>query len=101
MEPTLAGGLSEEKAATKEVQDLCNAVKSEFLKQCGINAEKFVAVRYRTQVVAGTMYYVAMDIGGEQYCHVTILEHLRHTGKKPSLEKVKCGKTKDDCITGS
>nr|AGX85322.1 cysteine protease inhibitor [Duttaphrynus melanostictus] len=91
------GGLGAEKPATPEIQALCDMVKCAFEQKSGTNAAEFKAICYASQVVAGTMYYVKVDIGGGQCCHLKILQPLP-TGGKVSLSDYQCGKKKEDPI---
>ncbi|XP_073526970.1 leukocyte cysteine proteinase inhibitor 1-like [Phyllobates terribilis] len=94
----VVGGFGAEKPADAEVQDVCKKVKAQFLKQSGKNAAKFVALVYKSQVVAGKNYLVKVDIG-DQFCHLKIFVPLPHTGEDPELLGWQCGKTKNDAIT--
>ncbi|XP_069801085.1 cystatin-A1-like [Dendropsophus ebraccatus] len=94
----LLGGMGAEKPAIPEIQAVCDSVKTEFLKRCGVNAAKFEAVKYRQQVVAGMNYLVKVWLGGDEYCHVLIHEPLPCTGEKPSLGRYQLGKTEQDAM---
>ncbi|XP_071989372.1 cystatin-A-like [Engystomops pustulosus] len=96
--PVMEGGLGAENTADPEVQELVDAIKPEFLKKSGINATKFKATKYKTQVVAGTNYFVKVDVGGGQFVHLRIFKPLPHTGEKPSLSLYQVGKTKQEPI---
>ncbi|CAK8674795.1 unnamed protein product [Clavelina lepadiformis] len=54
---THPGGLGGEKPATSDIQQLCDMVKADVEMKIGKNDE-FVAVTYRSQVVAGTMFFI-------------------------------------------
>ena len=93
------GSASEVRAATPEVQALCDAVKAEMLSKAGAGAgEEFTLVGFRTQVVAGTNYFVKVmleplakySVGTLGYCpddcaFFRIFEPLPHTGQKVEL----------------
>ncbi|KAM3935837.1 cystatin-A-like [Leptodactylus fuscus] len=96
--PILPGGLGAEHSATREIQDYCNLVKPEFLRKTALNVSKFEAISYKSQVVAGTNYYVKVDLGGGQYCHLRIFVPLPHTGGKPSLNNYQLGRSREDPI---
>ncbi|XP_056416205.1 cystatin-A1-like [Hyla sarda] len=97
--PSLVGGIGAEKVADPEIQAACDSIKSEFLKQSGVNAAEFKAMKYKSQVVAGTNYFVRVWLGGDQFCHVKIYKPLPHTGEKPSLAGFHLGSTERDPIT--
>ncbi|XP_071988374.1 cystatin-A-like [Engystomops pustulosus] len=90
-------GLSEEKQATPEVQTFCDKVKDVFLKKSGIKATRYLAVRYRSQVAVGTLYFVLVDVG-DQFCILKILIPLPNSGEGVTLIGFQCGKEKDCSI---
>ncbi|XP_040278788.1 cystatin-B-like [Bufo bufo] len=94
----LVGGVGKEKPANPEIQELCDLVKHEFEVKSGLNAAKFKAVSFKSQVVAGTIYFVKVDVGGDQFCHLRIFKPLPYTGEKATLSDFQCGKKKDDPI---
>ncbi|KAM3932871.1 cystatin-A1-like [Leptodactylus fuscus] len=94
----LIGGLGEEHQANAEIQGYCRSVRARFLKQSQTNARKFKAITYRSQVVAGTNYFVKVWLGGDEYCHLRIFKPLPYTGLRPSLSNFQCGKTKEEAI---
>ncbi|XP_044140076.1 leukocyte cysteine proteinase inhibitor 1-like [Bufo gargarizans] len=94
----VAGGLGEEKPATPEIQELCDSVKHQFEVKSGVNAATWKVICYKSQVVAGMMYYVKVDLGGGQFCFLKIVDPLPHTGEKASLSDYQCGKKKEDPI---
>lgn len=55
---TIPGGLSEEKAATPEIQKICDQMRAEVEKKLQQSLNDFTAKSYKTQVVAGVIYYV-------------------------------------------
>ncbi|XP_075707133.1 cystatin-A1-like [Rhinoderma darwinii] len=97
--PRLVGGLSKEKPADPEAQDVVNSVESEFLKKSGVNAKTFQAVKYRSQVVAGKNYFVKVRLGKDQFCHLRIFAPLTYTNNKPQLKSFQLKKTEKDEIT--
>ncbi|XP_069997750.1 cystatin-A isoform X1 [Penaeus vannamei] len=53
----MAGGISDAKPFSEEVQQLLEAVKSELEEKLGKKLDRFQLVSYKTQVVAGTNYF--------------------------------------------
>ncbi|KAM4044436.1 leukocyte cysteine proteinase inhibitor 1-like [Anomaloglossus baeobatrachus] len=94
----MAGGFGEQKPATAEVQDACDKVKPQFVKETGANAAKFKALFYKSQVVAGINYLVKVDTGCHFY-HLKIYVPLPHTGGAPQLKGWQGGKTRTDALT--
>lgn len=58
----MPGGLSETKPATPEVQDIVNEVKPQFESRENRTYGIFKAIVYKTQVVAGTNYFIKVCI---------------------------------------
>lgn len=83
------GGASAVQAPTPEVQGICDTVKSEILQKVGSESTpEFRLVGFRTQVVAGTNYFVNIDVGGANL-HARIFQALPHTGAGPEVVAVK------------
>ncbi|XP_069997751.1 cystatin-A isoform X2 [Penaeus vannamei] len=82
----MAGGISDAKPFSEEVQQLLEAVKSELEEKLGKKLDRFQLVSYKTQVVAGTNYFaktdralcaLQMDIGGEELVHMRVYRNLQ------------------------
>uniref|UniRef100_A0AAX7U5R0 Cystatin domain-containing protein n=1 Tax=Astatotilapia calliptera TaxID=8154 RepID=A0AAX7U5R0_ASTCA len=54
----MCGGLTEEKEADEEVQKICDAMKPHAEQKAERNFKVFIAQSYKTQVVAGTNYFI-------------------------------------------
>jgi len=72
----LCGGTGDEKEATPEVQALVDQVKGDVVTSLGQEPPAFQATHYKTQVVAGTNYFVRVHIGDEKHVHVRIYKHF-------------------------
>ncbi|XP_066455401.1 cystatin-A-like [Eleutherodactylus coqui] len=94
----IAGGLGCVKPATPEVQELCNQVKAEVEEKHGKKYTKFEATEYKTQMVAGTNYFVKICVDGGEYIHIRMYKTLPHAGEKLSLTSTTPGKTKEEEI---
>ncbi|XP_019647791.1 PREDICTED: cystatin-B-like [Branchiostoma belcheri] len=89
----MMGGASGAQDATPEIQAICDEVKAEVEKQAGVKYRTFQAVSYRSQVVAGTNYFIKVDVGGEKYVHLTVFKGLPHNpGLKVSAVQLNKGK---------
>uniref|UniRef100_A0A8D0C4Z2 Cystatin domain-containing protein n=1 Tax=Salvator merianae TaxID=96440 RepID=A0A8D0C4Z2_SALMN len=93
----MTGGLSDVQPATPDIQKLADQVSEDFNE----NKENqsypiFRAVDYKTQVVAGTNYFIKVDIGQGNYIHLRIFLPLPHTNEGPSLTSFQTGKVESD-----
>ncbi|XP_078512755.1 cystatin-B-like [Lissotriton helveticus] len=93
------GGTGDVKVATPEVQQLCDQLKADVEKHSGENYNEFVAIEYKTQVVAGTNYFIKVHVGCESYVHLRVYKPLPHTGKPAELSSCQTSKTKHDSIS--
>jgi len=94
----MVGGLGESKVATAEVQAMCDKLRGEIEGKAGKKFEQFQAHSYGTQVVAGTNYFVKINVGGDECVHARIFKPLPHTGEPPNVHSVQHPKTKADNI---
>ncbi|NWW69794.1 CYTB protein, partial [Climacteris rufus] len=74
-------------------------VKSQFESQANMNCATFTAIVYKTQVVAGTMYFIKVQVSNADYVHLKVFQSLPHENQGPSLVSFQTGKTKDDPLT--
>ncbi|KAM5182339.1 cystatin-B-like [Mantella aurantiaca] len=95
---TVCGGLGDALPADADIQALCNAVKAEVEKQTGGNFSTFTASSYRSQVVAGKMYYIKVKVGDVEFVHIKLLEPLPHTKSPVSLVSFQLTKKENDKI---
>ncbi|KAH0628605.1 hypothetical protein JD844_009961 [Phrynosoma platyrhinos] len=56
----------------------------------------FSAVEYKTQVVAGTNYFIKVDAGQGEFMHLRIFKPLPQSSEGPSLSSYQTGKTASD-----
>lgn len=92
------GAPSEEKRADKEVQDICDEIKNRVENREKASFPKFEAVCYKTQLVAGTNYFIKVDVGNNSYIHLRVFKTLPHVGGYLELNAVKTGLTKEDSL---
>uniref|UniRef100_A0A3P8WGQ1 Cystatin-B n=1 Tax=Cynoglossus semilaevis TaxID=244447 RepID=A0A3P8WGQ1_CYNSE len=84
----LCGGVNPEMPADKNIQEICDKMKSYVENHAGKKYSVFKAKTYRTQPVAGTNYFVKVHVGGEEYVHLQIFEPLTCNGGEITLSKV-------------
>ncbi|KAL5011070.1 hypothetical protein ScPMuIL_013375 [Solemya velum] len=93
----MPGGLTGEKPANSDVQQITDGVRSEVEAKVGRKFEEYEAVRFRTQVVAGVNYFVKMRVATTDYIHTRIYVPLPGQGGS-TLTSVQTGKTEQDPI---
>ncbi|KAF1386314.1 hypothetical protein PFLUV_G00093370 [Perca fluviatilis] len=83
--------------ATKEIQDLCDQVKSDVENKTTKKYQEYKAVKYRNHFVArlvtGTIYLIKVHVGGDDYIHMFIFRYLN--GGEVALRDVKDHQTID------
>ncbi|XP_028608122.1 cystatin-A-like [Grammomys surdaster] len=94
----IPGGLTEAKPATAEVQEIADQVKAQLEEKTNEKYENFKAVEYKTQVVAGTNYFIKVDVGNDSFIHLKVFKDL--SGEDHfELTGYQTNKTKDDELT--
>jgi len=89
----ICGGTGEAKEATAEVQDLVNGLRAELEKEVSGNMApgNLEATHFKTQVVAGTNYFVRVRDTSGSHFHLRIYKHFSGTvqlsGVKPATEE--------------
>ncbi|NXO78356.1 CYTB protein, partial [Sitta europaea] len=73
-------------------------VKSQFESRANTNCAVFTAIVYRTQVVAGTMYYIKVQVSDAEYVHLKVFQSLPYENQGPRLFSFQTGKTRDDPV---
>uniref|UniRef100_A0A8B9PKI5 Cystatin B n=1 Tax=Apteryx owenii TaxID=8824 RepID=A0A8B9PKI5_APTOW len=59
----------------------------------------FTAVEFKTQVVAGTNYFIKVHVGNDEFVHLRVFRSLPHENKPLSLHSYQSSKTKHDELT--
>lgn len=92
----MVGGLGEAQPANEEIQELVNQVKPQLATHApGHESKDLKALSYRSQVVAGTNYFIKVH-AGDQHLHLKVHKPLPHTGNPPQLSGVQAGKSHQD-----
>ncbi|KAK2870049.1 hypothetical protein QQF64_021996 [Cirrhinus molitorella] len=92
------GGISEAKDANEEVQKICDEMKSHAENKAGRTFDVFIAKSYKTQLVAGTNYFVKVHVGGDEYIHLRIYQTLPCYGETLELSSIQASKAHHDPI---
>ncbi|XP_036935169.1 leukocyte cysteine proteinase inhibitor 1-like [Acanthopagrus latus] len=93
---TVCGGWTETRDADKETQWICDQVRSLVQGKTNKIYQEYRAIKYRTQVVAGTNYLFKVFVGGPNYIHVQVFQALPCDGGHLELKGVQEDKTQDD-----
>ncbi|NP_001076012.1 stefin-1 [Mus musculus] len=92
------GGVSEASRATPEIQMIANKVRPQLEAKTNKKYEKFEAVEYKTQVVAGENIFIKMDVGHGCFIHIKVFNGP--TGKDNyELHGYQTDKTMDEELT--
>ncbi|KAM9832936.1 cystatin-B-like [Syngnathus typhle] len=92
------GAFSAVKDADKDIQKICDDVKSQAEQKTGKTYKVFISKSYRSQVVSGTNYLIKVHVGGDDHVHIRVFQRLPHTGKGPELVSIKESKTSADIL---
>lgn len=89
-----------EKEATEEIQSVCNELIDHALEKSGKEEfDMFTALKYTTQVVAGTNFFVKVQVHPNGECiHIRVFKPLPHTNEPAQLTSIQTGKTIADAI---
>ncbi|KAJ8266965.1 hypothetical protein GJAV_G00136690 [Gymnothorax javanicus] len=95
----MCGGLGAPQAATADIQKLCDQLKPEAEEKAEKKFNLFTAVSYKTQVVAGTNYFIKVLVGENECLHIRVFCPLPHANAPPSLSGQEEGKRPEDDIS--
>ncbi|XP_036898963.1 cystatin-B [Sturnira hondurensis] len=93
---TLCGGCSATKPSTAEIQAVADQVKSQLEEKENKKYTMFKAVEYQSQVVAGTNYFIKVQVGDNDFVHLRVYESLPHENKPLALHNYQTNKTRHD-----
>ncbi|XP_015333844.2 cystatin-B, partial [Marmota marmota marmota] len=74
-------------------------VKSQLEEKENQKFPVFKAVSYRSQVVAGTNFFIKVDVGDEKCVHLRVFRSLPHENKPLTLHAYQTDKAKHDELT--
>lgn len=56
----------------------------------------FKAVEFKSQVVAGTNYFIKVQVGDDDFIHIRVFESLPHENKPVALHDYQTDKSRQD-----
>ncbi|NP_001395794.1 stefin A2-like 3 [Rattus norvegicus] len=96
--PRIKGGLSEARPATAEIQEIADKVRPQLEEKTNEKYEKFEAVQYKVQVVAGNNYFIKVDVGCGCYLHLRVFSGISRENNL-ELHGYQTNKTENDELT--
>ena len=94
----MCGGFTNALDANDEVKAMAQEMKAQTEQKLGATFSEFEAVKYKTQVVAGTNYMIKVKVGPEQYVHIKVWKKLPCYGGAKELSEAIGGKTLADAL---
>ena len=87
------GGKAEARDADESIISMCNSLKSNIESKANTTYSTFEPIKYRSQVVAGSNYYVKIKIDNDSFIHVRIFKALPCYGGEFQVNEVTTGMT--------
>lgn len=92
----LAGGWKESSGLTEEQYTMVTELRHAVQEKAGKEFAHFNPVAIRSQVVAGTNFFVKIQVSESEYVHVKIFRPLPHTNQGPQVNEVHLEKSQHD-----
>ncbi|CAL8312489.1 unnamed protein product [Merluccius merluccius] len=96
----ICGGFGGHQPANEEVQQLCDKVKASVENVKNTSYEVFLAVTYKSQVVAGTNFDIKVHVGGEDHINIRVFRPLPCHNREVELTAVDGQKVDSKPILG-
>ncbi|XP_077377989.1 cystatin-B-like isoform X2 [Festucalex cinctus] len=94
----MCGGLADVINADDEIQKICDQVKPDAEKKTGKTYNVFTAKNYKSQVVAGTNYFIKVHVGEDDHVHIRVHKSLPYAGSVVKFADIQESKTHADAI---
>ncbi|KAK1344286.1 hypothetical protein QTO34_014851 [Cnephaeus nilssonii] len=72
----MRGGWSDTEPATAEIQAIADKVKAQLEEKENKKYPTFKATEYKSQVVAGTNYFIKVQVEDDDFVHIQVFESL-------------------------
>ncbi|XP_023263703.1 cystatin-B-like [Seriola lalandi dorsalis] len=95
---SMCGGVGEAIDANEEIQKITDSVKSKAETKAGKTYDVFTAKSYKTQLVAGTNYFIKVHVGGDEHIHLRVYKTLPCHGEELQLSDLQQAKSHHDPI---
>ncbi|XP_053421750.1 cystatin-B [Nycticebus coucang] len=93
------GAPSATQPATANTQDIADQVKSQLEEKENKKFPVFKAVSFKSQVVAGTNFFIKVHVGDEKFIHLRVFQSLPHENKPLALSDYQTDKARHDELT--
>ena len=95
----MLGGHSAAKEATPEVQQVADQVRSQVQTKTNKTYTTFKLINYTTQVVAGLIYTMKIQVGDNDFIHLKVFREPKEDAV-PQVQEVYEGKSETDPLHG-
>ena len=92
----LAGGWNAGSGLEEEDHQMVIGLQHHAQEHCGRQFAHFHPVEIKKQVVAGTNYWVKVNVGDDKFIHVKIFKPLPYTGEPAVIKEVHLDKSHHD-----
>ncbi|KAI5182105.1 cystatin-B [Manis pentadactyla] len=92
----MCGAPSATQPATAEIQAIADQVRSQLEERENKKYTVFKAVEFKSQVVAGTNYFIKVQVDDDDFMHIRVYESLPHTNKPLALTNYQTHKARHD-----
>ncbi|XP_066091441.1 cystatin-B [Saccopteryx bilineata] len=92
----MCGGCTATQPATADVQAIADQVKPQLEAKENKNYTMFKAVEFKSQIVAGTNYFIKVQVADDDFIHIRVYKSLPHENKPLALHDYQTNKAKHD-----